>query len=286
MSILINKKTRAIVQGITGNHGRFNTLKMLEAGTKIVAGVSKNREVKYVENIPVYLTVKEALKKHKAEWSVIFVPAKFAKDAAIEALENNLNIVIITEEMPVHDVIEIVNIANKKNLTVIGPNCPGIFSIGESKLGIIPNNIVKKGDVGIISRSGTLTYEVISHLSKNNLGQSTAVGIGGDMVIGSNFIKLLKMFEKDKDTKRIVIVGEIGGELEEKTAEFLKKSKFKKNVVAYITGVSAQEGKRMGHAGAIITGNKGTAASKIKAFESAGIKVAKVPSEIIKLLKH
>ncbi len=285
MSILIDERTKVLVQGITGNQGSFNTQKMLEASTQIVAGVSKNKKVKTVEGVPVYLSVKEALQKHKAEWSILFVPAPFAKDAALEALSHHLNLVIVTEGIPIHDSLAIINYAKEKKLTVIGPNCPGIFSVGKSKLGIIPNHIAKKGDVGIISRSGTLTYEIMYEMSLQGIGQTTAVGIGGDMVVGTGFIPLLNLFEKDKETKKIILIGEIGGDLEEQTAAFLEKSKFQKEIIAYIAGVSAPEGKRMGHAGAIISMGKGTASSKIKAFEQAGVKVARKPSEIIKFLQ-
>ncbi|MEA3379117.1 MAG: succinate--CoA ligase subunit alpha [Nanoarchaeota archaeon] len=280
MAILIDKESRVIIQGITGKQGSFHAKEMLKYGTKIIAGVTPGKGNQKIEGIPIYDNVKEALKKHDADWSIIFVPAKFAKNAALEALENNLNIVIITEGMPIHDTLKILNLAKKKNLKVIGPNTAGIISPGECKIGIMPNCIFKKGPIGVISRSGTLTYEIIETIK--DLGQSTVIGIGGDQAIGLNFIEALKLFENDPATKKIILIGEIGGELEEKAAEFIKND-FKKEVIAYIAGVSAPKGKKMGHAGAIISGNAGTAISKIKALEEAGVKIAKFPSDIPKL---
>lgn len=282
MSILINKKTKVIVLGITGKQGSFHTKQMLAYGTNIVAGVTPGKGGQKVEGVPVLNSVKEALKKHKADWAVLFVPAPFAKDAAIDCLKNGLHIVIITEGLPQHDAVAIMKAAGKK--TVLGPNCPGLCSVDACKIGIMPNQIFRKGNVGIVSRSGTLTYEIIHQLSMAGMGQSTAVGIGGDVVIGMHFIDVLKRFDKDKATKKIVIIGEIGGDLEEKTAKVIRKIT-KKKVVAYIAGRTAPPGKRMGHAGAIVSGKSGTAASKVEAFEKAGIKVAKVPSEIVKLLE-
>lgn len=283
MSIIVNKHTKVIVQGITGKQGSFHTKSMLEYGTKIVAGVTPGKGGKTVYGIPVYNSVKEALRKHEADFSVVFVPAGFAKDAAIEAVTNNLNIVLITENTPIHDVLQVISFARKNNKIVIGPNCPGIITPGETKLGIMPSHIFKKGNVGVISRSGTLTYEVINELSRNNIGQSTVIGIGGDEVIGTNFIDTLALFEKDKETEKIVLIGEIGGNQEEKAAEFIKQN-ISKKVVAYIAGITAPKGKRMGHAGAIISGNFGTAQSKVAVFEKVGVRVAKLPSQIVGLL--
>ena len=283
MAVLINDKTRVIVQGITGREGSFHTKLMKEYGTKIVAGVTPGKGGLKEHGIPVYNSVKEALKEHDADFSVLFVPAKFVKKAAIEALENGLNLVIITEGVPVQDEMSIINLADKKKLTVIGPNCPGIFSPGLCKLGIMPSHVFKKGNIGVVSRSGTLTYEVVAELVGAGLGQSSVIGIGGDAVIGTNFVKALELFEKDKDTSKIVMIGEIGGTLEEDAAKFIKKNVSKK-VVSYITGATAPKGKRMGHAGAIVYGKAGTAESKIKALEKVGVKVAKLPSEIVKLL--
>jgi succinyl-CoA synthetase alpha subunit len=252
-------------------------------GTNIVAGVTPGKQGQSIEGIPVYDSVENALKEHKVEFSIIFVPAKFAKDAAFEALNNNLNLVIITEGIPVHDTLKIMQLARQKNKIVIGPNCPGIISPEESKLGIMPSHIFKKGNVGVVSRSGTLTYEIINELTKNNLGQSTVIGIGGDPVIGIEFIDVLKLFEQDKETEKIVLIGEIGGNLEERAAAFIKDNITKK-VIAYIAGRTAPKERKMGHAGAIISGKTGTAESKIKAFEAINMKVAKLPSEIPELL--
>jgi succinyl-CoA synthetase alpha subunit len=257
---------------------------MKDSGTEIVAGVTPGKAGEEVEGIPVYHSVAEALKEHKADFSVIFVPAKFAKDASLEALENGLNIIIITEGVPVHDSIEIIAKAKEKGLVVLGPNCPGIIVPEEIKIGIMPKHIFKKGNVGIVSRSGTLTYEIVNLLSENGIGQSTCVGIGGDAVIGLDFIDVLKEFESDPETEKIVLIGEIGGDLEEKAAVFIKEN-IKKPVVAYIAGKTAPLGKKMGHAGAIISGKAGTAESKIKALEEAGVKVAKLPSEVVGLVK-
>ena len=285
MSVIINKNTKVIVQGITGQQGSFHTKLMKEYGTTIVAGVTPGKGGQFFEGIPVFNSVREALEKHKADFTINFVPAKFAKTAALDALDSKLNSVIITEGIPILDSIEIMKNAKEKKLAVIGPNCPGLITPEECKIGIMPSHIFKKGNIGLVSRSGTLTYEIIDQLTKNNLGQSTAIGIGGDPIIGVDFIKALELFEKDKETKKIVLIGEIGGDAEERAAEFIKKNVSKK-VVAYIAGRTAPPGKRMGHAGAIISGNAGTADSKIKALENAGVKVAKLPSEVVSLLKE
>jgi succinyl-CoA synthetase alpha subunit len=281
--ILVEEGARVLVQGITGAQGSFHTKKMLDYGTNIVAGVTPGKSGQEVEGVPVYNAVKDALENHAADWSVIFVPARFVKNAALEALSNGLNIVIITEGMPVHDALEVMKAAKEKKLHVVGPNCPGLIVPGKQKLGIMPGEIFKKGNVGVISRSGTLTYEIIHELSAAEVGQSTVVGIGGDPVIGMNFIELLEMFEKDEQTEKVVIIGEIGGDLEERTAEFLAKG-YSKKVVAYIAGVTAPKDKKMGHAGAIISGKSGSAAGKIEALEKAGVKVARLPSDVVKLL--
>lgn len=270
--ILINKDTKVIVQGL-GKQGIFHLKQMQEYGTNIIAGVNPNEKD---VGVPVYKTVKEAM-VHSPEWSVIFVPAKFAKDAAIESLQNNLNICIITEGIPVNDMIEINK--HKGDNIIIGPNCPGLCSVGECKLGIMPNHLFKQGSVGIVSRSGTLTYELISELSRNNIGQSTIVGIGGDMVAGSSFVDILKEFEKDEQTKAVVLAGEIGGDMEERAAEFIKT--MTKPVIAFIAGKSAPKGKRMGHAGAIIYGKKGTWKYKVEALRNNGVKVVDLPSQIV-----
>lgn len=274
---MIDKNTNVILRGL-GKQGMFHLERMLEYGTNIVAAVNPN--IKNAK-VPVYNSVKEALENHDANWSVIFVPAKFAKDAIIEDLENGLNVCIITEGIPVNDMIEIMK--HKKNKIIIGPNCPGLCRIGESKIGIMPNHLFKKGDVGIVSRSGTLTYEIVDILTKNNIGQSTVIGIGGDMIIGMDFIDVLKEFEKDEKTKKIILIGEIGGDLEERAAEFIKKN-VTKPVIAYIAGKSAPKGKRMGHAGAVVYGDRGTAESKIKFLRDNGVKVVNLPSEITKYI--
>lgn len=281
--MIINENTKVIVQGITGKHGSFHTELMLEYGTKIVAGVTPGKKGESVHGIPVYNSVKEALAKHQADFSVVFVPAGKAKDAVCEAVTNSLNVVLITENIPIHDVLHIIKVAKEHDRIIIGPNCPGIITAG-CKLGIMPNHIYKEGTIGVISRSGTLTYEILDELSRNNLGQSTVVGIGGDTVIGSNFIDMLKYFEEDDQTTTIVLIGEIGGNQEEKAAEFIKDN-ISKKCIAYIAGITAPEGKRMGHAGAIISGSEATADAKIKAFEKVNVHVAKLPSDIISMVK-
>ncbi|HLD80881.1 MAG TPA: succinate--CoA ligase subunit alpha [archaeon] len=285
MSVLLGKKTKAIIQGITGEQGSFHAGLMLKYGTQIVAGVVPKRAKKTVHGVPVYSTVKAALKERPGvEWSVLFVPARFAKNAAIEALENGLNLVIVTEGMPVHDSIQVMQVAKKLGRTVVGPNCPGVAAAGESKLGIIPGSILAKGSVGVVSRSGTLTYEIVQGLSRAGLGESTVIGVGGDPVIGLDFVEALKLFEKDPQTRSVALIGEIGGDLEERAASFIKTGAVKKKVVAYIAGRTAPEGKRMGHAGAIVSGNAGTAESKVKAFTEAGVRVALLPSQVVELL--
>jgi len=285
LGIIIDENTRAIVQGITGTQGRFHTKLMLEYGTKIVAGVTPGKGGTQVHGIPVYDTVEEAQEKHSANASIIFVPAPFAAEAALEALENGIKtLVIITEHIPIKDSIEVMNYAKQVNATIIGPNTPGIITPGKSKLGIMPAHIFKSGNIGMVSRSGTLTYEIAASLTKKNLGQSTCLGLGGDPITGLNFIDVLKMFENDPQTKAVVLIGEIGGNLEELTAEFIVKEKYPKPVVAFIAGRSAPPGKRMGHAGAIVMGKAGTAESKIEALRKAGVKVAEKPNDVAKLL--
>ncbi len=284
MGIFIGKDSRAIVRGITGNQGTFHTELMQKFGTRIVAGVTPGKAGKVVCGVPVYDSIAEALKKHKADWSVLFVPAPFAKAAALEDIAAGLNLVIITENIPVHDSIAIMAAASKAGRVVVGPNTAGLVTVGECKLGIMPNHIFKRGGIGVVSRSGTLTYEIVAELTRSGMGESSVVGIGGDMVVGTSFIDALALFESDKQTKAVVLIGEIGGDLEEKAAEFSRASMTKK-VVAYIAGRTAPEGKRMGHAGAIISGSSGTAEAKTKALEAAGIPVARLPSEIVQLLK-
>ncbi|MEM3700183.1 MAG: succinate--CoA ligase subunit alpha [Candidatus Bathyarchaeia archaeon] len=286
MGIIIGKDTRAIVQGITGAQGSFHTKLMLEYGTKIVAGVTPGKGGTQVHGIPVYDTVKEAQEKHSANASIIFVPAPFAADAALEALENGIRtIVIITEHIPIKDAINLMAAAKQLKATIIGPNTPGIITPEESKLGIMPAHIFKKGSIGMVSRSGTLTYEIAASLTKKGLGQSTCLGLGGDPITGLNFIDALKMFKEDPQTNAVVLIGEIGGNLEELAAEYIQKERYSKPVVAFIAGRSAPPGKRMGHAGAIVMGKAGTAESKIDAFKKAGVKVAEKPSDVAELLK-
>jgi succinyl-CoA synthetase alpha subunit len=286
MAILVGKETRAIVQGITGSQGAFHTQLMLDYGTKIVAGVTPGRGGTEANGIPVFDTVKEAANLFKANASIIFVPAPFAKDAVLEAIDANLNpVVVITDGIPVKDEIQIMEVARLKGTTVIGPNTPGIITPGQCKLGIMPGHIFKQGSVGVVSRSGTLTYEIASSLTSAWLGQSTCLGIGGDPVVGLNFVDVLEMFRKDPQTKSIAMIGEIGGNAEEVAAEYVKKMKYPKPIASYVAGRAAPPGKRMGHAGAIIMGKTGTAETKIEALRSAGVKVALKPGEIAKLLK-
>jgi succinyl-CoA synthetase alpha subunit len=286
LGIIVDRNTKAIVQGITGTQGSFHTKLMLEYGTQIVAGVTPGKGGTKVHNVPVYDTVEEALQKHEANASIIFVPAPFAADAALEAIENGIKtVVIITEHIPVKDAINVMAYAKQENATIIGPNTPGIITPGECKLGIMPAHIFKPGSIGMISRSGTLTYEIAAGLTKRQMGQSTCIGLGGDPIVGLNFINVLKLFEKDPQTEGIAIIGEIGGNLEELTAEYIAKESYPKPVVAFIAGLSAPPGKRMGHAGAIIMGKAGTAESKIEAFRKAGVEVAEKPSDVATLLE-
>jgi succinyl-CoA synthetase alpha subunit len=283
MAIIINENTKTIVQGITGGQGRFHTKTMKDYGTNIVAGVTPGKGGNSVEEIPVYDSVSEVPNEINA--SIIFVPAPFAKDAALEAIDFGLNpVVIITERIPIHDSIQIMKKAESDGIDVVGPNTPGIISPEKSKMGVMPSHVFSQGRVGLISRSGTLTYEIANNLSRAGLGQSTTVGLGGDPVVGLSFVDVLKKFEKDDQTKAVVLVGEIGGNAEETAAEFIKDT-FSKPVVAYIAGRTAPAGKRMGHAGAIVSGGMGTADSKIAALNEAGVDVAELPSDVVKLLK-
>lgn len=286
MSILINKNTKLIVQGITGRDGAFHAGKMQSYGTRVVAGVSPGKGGQHMNSIPIYNTVREAKKDTGANASVIFVPAPFAADAILEASFAGIELVVaITEGVPVQDMIRIMPIIKQNGTKLIGPNCPGIITPDECLIGILPGNIFLKGNVGLMSRSGTLTYEVVNQLTESGLGQTTCVGIGGDPVAGLYYQELLQMFEDDPDTDAIVLIGEIGGDAEEKAAEFIKKN-MKKPVVSFIAGQTAPPGKRMGHAGAIISSGSGTAEEKIKAFSEAGVPVAKEPSLIPGLIKQ
>lgn len=285
MGVFVNKRTRAIVQGITGAQGSFHTRLMLDYGTKLVAGVTPGKSGTNVHGVPVYDTVKEAIEKHDASASIIFVPAPFAADAAFEAIESGLKtIVIITEHIPVKDAIQVMARAKQNNVNVIGPNTPGIIAPGECKLGIMPAHVFKPGTVGIASRSGTLTYEIASGLSVAELGQSTCIGLGGDPIVGLSFVEVLKEFEKDRQTKAVALIGEIGGDLEELAAKFVSEEGYSKPIVSFIAGRTAPTGKRMGHAGAIIMGKAGTAQSKIDAFKAAGIGVAEKPSDVARMI--
>lgn len=285
MGIIIDKNTRAIVQNITGSQGTFHTRLMLDYGTKILAGVTPGKGGTEVHGVPVYNTVSEAQEKSLANASIIFVPAPFAADAAFEALENGIKtIVIITEHIPIRDAIEVMSYAKQMNASVIGPNTPGIITPGACKLGIMPSHIFETGEIGIVSRSGTLTYEIAAALTSKNLGQSTCFGLGGDPITGLNFMDALEMFKKDPQTKAVVLIGEIGGNLEELVANYVAFTTYPKPVVAFIAGRSAPPGKRMGHAGAIVMGKAGTAGSKIEAFRNAGVGVAEKPGDIPELL--
>ena len=286
MSILIDEHTHVLVQGMTGKEGSFHTQRMIEYGTKVVAGVTPGKGGSSFEGVPIYDTVVEAVEKHQIDATAIFVPAQFASDAILEEADAGIPLLIcITEHIPLHHMLKTYEIVKRRGIRLIGPNCPGLLSAGKSKLGIISGHIFTKGPVGIVSRSGTLTYEIVDQLTKAGIGQTTAVGIGGDPVIGSSFIDILALFEQDPETKLVVMVGEIGGSDEECAAEFIA-SKMSKPVVSYIAGFSAPPGKRMGHAGAIITGTSGTAEAKAKALETEGIPVARTPHEIVQLVKQ
>ena len=287
MSVIVNKDTKVIVHGITGNEGRFHTISMLKYGTKIVAGFTPGKGGQEVEGVPVFNTVKEAVEKTGCNTSILFVPARFAKSSAMDALDAGIKvIVVITEGLPQIDEMELVAKAEQKGVIVVGPNCPGLINPSNKiKVGILPSHIFKPGVVGIASRSGTLTYEIAWHITTAGLGQSTCVGMGGDPIVGLDYIKMLDMFKKDEETKGVVLIGEIGGNAEELAAQYIKDTRYPKPVIAYIAGRAAPPGKRMGHAGAIIMGGAGTAESKIKAFAAAGVTVVDKPSDIAKVMK-
>lgn len=287
MAILVGRNTRVLVQGITGTQGMFHAKLMLEYGTKITAGVTPGKGGTSVHGVPVYDTVSEAVDAHRIDASIIFVPAPFAKDAILEEIDSGLNpVVVITEGIPVRDTMEFLAVAREKKTVLIGPNTPGIITAGECKLGIMPAHVFSKGKVGLVSRSGTLTYEIAAGLTKSGLGETTCVGIGGDPIVGLTFIDLLEMFKSDEDTKAVALIGEIGGNAEEQAAEYIKRTSYPKPVAAYIAGRTAPPGKRMGHAGAIISGRSGTAESKIKALQDAGVHVAEKPTDVARLLTN
>ena len=282
--ILLDQNTRCIVQGITGKQGSFHTEQMLKYNTNIVAGTSPGKGGQKFGPVNVYNSIEEAKEELDINTSIIFIPAPFAKDAAFEAISQLDTVIIITEHIPVHDSMEIVEYAKRENTTIIGPNTPGIITPGVGKLGIMPTHIFASGNIGIVSRSGTLTYEVASQITNAQMGQSTCLGIGGDPIVGMDFAEVLQMFEDDDETDALVMIGEIGGNAEEMAAKYIGKN-ISKPVIAYIAGITAPPGKRMGHAGAIIEGESGTALSKMKALNDDGVQVARRPSEIVDIIK-
>ncbi len=286
MSILIDENTRVVVQGITGKEGTFHTEQMQKYGTKIVAGVTPGKGGTTHLGVPVFNTVEDAVQKEGANASIIFVPSAFAADAVIEAADAGIDIVVcITEGIPTFDMIRVKTFLKDKKTRLVGPNCPGVITPGKCKMGIMPGHIHQPGTIGVVSRSGTLTYEAVHQLTNLGFGQSTAVGIGGDPIVGSTFIDILKLFNRDDQTEAVVLIGEIGGTAEEEAGEYIKKE-FTKPVVSFIAGQTAPPGRRMGHAGAIIAGGKGTAAEKMKALEKCGVHVVKSPAEIGNTVKE
>jgi len=285
MGILVDSKTKAIVQGITGKQGSYQTKLMLNYRTKIVAGVVPGKGGTTANGLPVFDTISETKDAYSPNATIIFVPAPLAKDAVLEAIVNGIQtVVVITEHVPIRDSIMMLAEADKHNVTIIGPNTPGIITPGECKLGIMPAEVFAPGGIGLASRSGTLTYEIAALLTAKGLGQSTCVGVGGDPVVGVNFIEALELFKDDAKTNAVVLIGEIGGNIEELTAQFIARTHYPKPVVAYVAGRFAPKGKRMGHAGAIVTGKQGTAESKIEALQKAGVNIAQKPSDVVQLI--
>jgi succinyl-CoA synthetase alpha subunit len=284
MAILVDDNTRLLVQGITGREGAFHTGRMLESGTRVVAGVTPGKGGQDYEGVPVFDTVEKAVEKTGANASVIFVPPRFAADAIFESLDGAMSTVCcITEGIPVHDMMRVTDYLQMKEATLIGPNCPGVLSPGKANVSIMPRDIFRPGNVGVVSRSGTLTYQIVNELTQRGIGQSTAVGIGGDPIIGTDFIEILEKFEADSETECVVMIGEIGGNAEQLAAEYVR-SKMDTPVVAYIAGFTAPEGKTMGHAGAIVSGGESTAEAKSEALRRAGISAATNPSEVAELV--
>ncbi len=285
MAIMIDENTRVLVQGITGNQGKFHTPQMIAYGTKVLAGVTPGKGGQKVSDVPVYNTVNEALENHEIDASVLFIPAPFAKDAAMEAMDAGIKLVVaVTEHIPVHDEMEMVAFAESKGASIVGPNTFGIISSGKCKIGIMPNQFFIPGKVGVVARSGTLSYEIVGNMTMQGIGQTTVVGMGGDRVVGLSFVEVLKQFESDPETEAVVLVGEIGGSAEEEASLYIKQ--MKKPVVAYIAGKSAPPGKRMGHAGAIIERGRGTYQGKIDALKASGAKIAGLPFEVPRIVKE